>query len=129
MRQAQPVTPDILLDLVAFLDLTKQADLAFWGVLVLGFYTFFRKSNLIPDSCEEFNLRKQLTRSQVEFQGTVAALTITWSKTIQRRQRAVEIPLFPVEQSPLCLVTVLRALLSLPGSEQSPRSLSKLECL
>ena len=47
-QQAHLINPDILLDLVIYLDLTKRHDLMFWGILVLGFFIFFRKSNLIP---------------------------------------------------------------------------------
>ena len=115
VRQAYPVTPDILLDLVEYLDLTKRVDLAFWASLVVGFFTFFRKSNLLPDSEESFDPAKQLSRGAVRFEDSIAVLTITWSKMIQYRQREVEVPLFPIPDSPLCPVSVLQAMLQMLG--------------
>ena len=115
VRQVQSLMPEMMLDMVEYLDLTKRVDLVFWGVVVVGFFTFFCKSNLIPDSKTDFDPAKQLLWSAVKFDDTLAILTITWSKTIQYRQRAVEIPLFPIENSPLCLVTVVKALMACKG--------------
>ena len=106
--------------MVSFLDLSKRADLVFWGVVVVGFFTFFRKNNLIPNSKETFDPAKQLARRSVRFDDTLAILTVTWSKTIQYRQRAVEVPLFPIEDSPLCPVTVVKALMSCKGRPSHP---------
>ena len=115
VKQAHPLTPDILLDIVAYLDLTKRYDLVFWGLLVVGFFTFFRKSNLMPDNVLNFDPRKQLTKAHVRFEQTLAVINVTWSKTIQYRQKILEVPLFSIDNSPLCPVRVLRALTQLPG--------------
>ena len=120
VHQAQPMTPEILLDLVLYLDLTKRRDLALWGVLVVGFFTFFHKSNLIPDKAESFSASKQLSQSAVTFEDDIAVLHVTWSKTIQYKQRVVEVPLFPIEGSPLCPVTTLKALLQLKDKSTGP---------
>ena len=92
-RQAQPITPDILLDLVIYLDLTERKDLVFWGILVIGFFTFFRKSNLIPDSLKHFSEFKQLTRNNISFSKGLAVISVGWSKTIQFNQKNLDIPL------------------------------------
>ena len=120
VKQACPLTLDIMLDLVPHLDLNKRIDLAFWGVTVVGFFTFFRKSNLIPDDVNSFNCSKQLTRGHVTFHGSVVILTVTWSKMIQYRQRALEVPLFSIPGSPLCPLTVIKALLAQPGKKSTP---------
>ena len=112
VKQAQPIIPDIMLDMVTFLDLSKRAALAFWGVVVIEFFTFFHKSILIPDSKDQFDPNKQLSHAAVRFDNTLAILTVMWSKTIQYRQRSVEVPLFPVPNSPLCPVTVVKALMA-----------------
>ena len=83
VQQAKPFTPDILLDLVIYLDLSNRGDLVFWGVLVIGFFTFSCKSNLIPNSVDSFDSNKQLARSAVTFDDAIAVLSITMSKTIQ----------------------------------------------
>ena len=97
------------------LDLTKRFDLAFWGSLVVGFFMFFRKSDLLPDSEESYEPTKQLSHGAVHFEGAIAMLTITWSKTFQYRQREVRVPPFPIPDSALCPVSVLQALLSTKG--------------
>ena len=126
IKQAQPITPEIMLDMVTFLDLSKRADLAFWGVVVIGFFMFCRKSNLIPDSKGTFDPSKQLTLASVKFDDTLAILMVAWSKTIQYRQRAIEIPLFPIPNSPLCPVTLIKALMACKGKPSHPLfSLSK----
>ena len=57
-RQAFPLNPDILLNMVPYLDLTKHTDLVFWGFLITGFFTFFRKSNLLAYSFKWFDPNK-----------------------------------------------------------------------
>ena len=120
VRQAQPITPDIMLDVVAYLDLSKQFDLVFWGVLVVGFFTFFRKSNLVPDTVDGFNPVKQPARNSLTFQNSACMISTKWTKTIQYRQRAVETALFPIPGSPLCPVTTIRALLKQKGKPTHP---------
>ena len=65
VKQAKPITPEIMLDMVTFLDLTKRSDLVFWSVVVVGFFSFFRKSNLIPDTKDSFDPTKQLSCQSV----------------------------------------------------------------
>ena len=120
VKQAKPITPDIMLDMVTFLDLTKRSDLVFWSVVVVGFFSFFRKSNLIPDTKDSFDPSKQLSRKSVKFDDTLAILKVTWSKTIQYRQRVVEVPLFPIPNSPLCPVTLVKALMACRGKPTHP---------
>ena len=48
--QKLPMTPDILLQFHP--QLTAQSDSGFWAAMLIGFYTFFRKSNLVPKSEE-----------------------------------------------------------------------------
>ena len=85
INQAKPMTPDVMLDMVAYLDLAKQVDLVFWAIVVIGFFTFFRKSNLIPDMQDSFDARRQLSRGAVRFEDDIAVLTVTWTKTVQYR--------------------------------------------
>ena len=41
----------------------------------------------------------------------------TWTKTLQNRQRLLEIPLFPIADSPLCPVRTLRLILQKRGKK------------
>ena len=124
VKQAQPLTPEILTDMLAFLDLEKHADLVFWGSLLLGFFGMLRKSNLMPDTLDGFDTMKQLTNGHIEFKGNLAIIRATWTKTIQCSERVLEIPLFPIPGSPLCPVTVLK-LLKLRAKKDSHPLLGK----
>ena len=61
VKQAYPLSPEILLDLVEYINLSKCLDLSFWVILVVGFFTFFRKSNLVPDTVDSYKHNKQLS--------------------------------------------------------------------
>jgi hypothetical protein len=49
-RRALPITPDILLEMVMFLDLYDPSDCVFWCIFLFAFFLMSRKSNLVPDS-------------------------------------------------------------------------------
>ena len=119
-RQAQPLTPEILLDILAYLDLTKRADLVFWVILLISFFGMLRKSNLIRDAKNSFDPNKQLSQGHVVFIGDIAFLYITWAKNLQFRQKVLEIPLLPIPNSALCPVTVLKLLLRTCGKQYHP---------
>ena len=120
VKQAQPLTPEILSNLYVYLDMNKRKDLVFWGLLLVGFFAMLRKSNLVSDTKESFNGEKQLTRGHVTFSGNIAILKVTWAKNIQFRERVLEIPLFPINNSLLCPVTTLKAILSRKGKDSAP---------
>ena len=82
VKQALPLTPEIMLDILTFLDLKKKRDLAFWGILVVGFFAMLSKSNLVPDAIKSFDPTKQSTRCHVEFREEIVVLAITWAKNI-----------------------------------------------
>ena len=77
-------------------------DIAFWAVCLVGFFSFFRKSNLLIPSTEKFDPKKHLCRSDVQFLPSGAILLVRWSKTIQFRQRILQIPLPHISKSPFC---------------------------
>ena len=120
VKQAQPLTPEILLDMLEYLDLSKRANLNFWAMLLIGFFGMLRKSNLIPDAKNTFDPLKQLTRGHVSFQQDIAILRINWAKNLQFNQRVLEIPLMLIPGSALCPVTVLRAVLKYKGNRNHP---------
>ena len=52
-------------------------------------------------------------------------VTVSWSKTIQFKQKDLEIPLFSIPGSLLCPVSVLRALLRIKAKPRDPLFLLK----
>ena len=49
MKQAQPMTPQILIDMYDLLDLDTVEDAVLWAAILSGFYGMLRKSNLAPN--------------------------------------------------------------------------------
>ena len=120
VKQAQPLTPEILTDILAYLNMERTADRIFWAMLLVGFFGMLRKSNLMPDTKKSFDPLKQLTRGHIIIRPNLAIIKVTWAKNIQNRERVVEIPLFPIPGSPLCPVTSLRTLLKQKGKKHYP---------
>ena len=101
----QPIIPAVLLQLHAKLDLTSSHDASFCGVCLAAFYGMVCKSHLLPVAAHQFNTSKQLTKADFKMFHRGALLTVPWSKTIQLRERAVEIPLPYIPGSILCRTT------------------------
>ena len=119
-KQAQPLTLEILTDILGYLNLQRTKDRVFWAILLVGFFGMLRKSNLIPDQVSDFDPNKQLTRAHIPFRDRVAIINVTWVKNIQFRQKVLEIPLFEIPNSPLCPVTALRSILCWRGKSSDP---------
>ena len=120
VKKAQPLTPEILINIFTFLDMRKYSDLVFWGILLIGFFGMLRKSNLFPDSTRSFDPKKQLTGLHMSFQQGTAILTLTWAKNIQCNERNLEIPLFEIPNSELCPVKILKILVDKQGVNKHP---------
>ena len=117
VQRAQPITPEILLDMLTFLDFKKFEDLVFWGILLVGFFGMLRKSNLVSDTFGTFDPTKQLTRAHVSFVDELAVLEVMWAKNLQHRERLLQIPMLAIPDSPLCPVTILKVLVSTKGKQ------------
>ena len=97
-----PITPDILKSIFTHLDFRNTRDITFWAACLAAFFSFFRKSNLFVHSLAEFKPAQHLTRESVSFHTKGMVLTVTWTKTIQFRQRTLHIPLPRIPGSFLC---------------------------
>lgn len=100
--QKLPITCSILQGILGHLNFSRPFDLAFWAACLVGFFSFFRKSNLLVSSLAKFDPSKHLCYSDVLFQPSGAVLTVRWSKTIQFKQRILHIPLPRMVNSPFC---------------------------
>lgn len=101
-QQKQPITPAMLMQLHDRLNLASSTDASFWATCLVAFYGMFRKSHLLPISPTSFDARKQLTKADFKIFPWGVLITIRWSKTIQFRERIVEIPLPRIPDSKLC---------------------------
>ena len=102
VKQAHPITPEILLDIRKLLDLSSGNDATIWCLFLFAFFLMARKSNLVPDSISSFNSRKHLTRGKIIMEQNMAIVIFEWSKTIQFGQRVLKIPLLGNPESVLC---------------------------
>ena len=60
VKQAAPLTPEILVGMYGRVDFRCGVQVATWTALLIGFYLLLRKSNLVPDSAVGFDCTKQL---------------------------------------------------------------------
>ena len=120
--QKLPITLDILSMIACKLDMSSSFDRVFWTTCIVGFYSFFRKSNLLVQNIGSFDPNRHLCASDVEFQSDGAVLTVRWSKVIQFRERTLRIPLPRLKHSLFCPSKALLGLcLSCPtGDSPAP---------
>ena len=106
LKQAEPVTPQLLLKLSKVVKYTDQVEMVSWTALLLGFYMFLRKSNLVPDTMDTFNKQEQFCRKDINLLGLDKAMMveIRWSKTIQHKQKILRLPGLPVNNKAICPV-------------------------
>ncbi|CAG2226402.1 unnamed protein product [Mytilus edulis] len=120
-RQARPITPDLLKEMLKFLDLDNCTDIVYWCLFLFAFFLMSRKSNLVPDSVDSFDCKRQLTRGKVFMHERVAIVVFEWTKTIQCGERILKIPLVKIDDSILCPVTAYnRMCRMIPAPEESP---------
>ena len=62
VKQAEPVTPLLLLKLSKVVNYRDQVEMVAWTGLLLGFYMFLRKSNLVPDTMDSYDKKYQFYR-------------------------------------------------------------------
>lgn len=103
---ADPLLPEHLTSMYAFLRFDDKRDLVFWCALCLSFRCLLRKCHLTSSP-------HMLLRSHVEFTDYGVLLKIVSSKTIQFRERVLKIPIVESPGSIICPVRWLKTYLSL----------------
>ena len=48
VRQAEQITPNILLEIFSVLEMSKSENVVYWCLFLFAFFLFARKSNLVP---------------------------------------------------------------------------------
>ena len=105
--QKLPITLDILKQIFTTLNLHSSFDRTFWAACLVGFFSFFRKSNLFVQSHLLFDPSRNLCASDLSLTADGAIITVRWSKVIQFRERALHVPLPKIPNSPFCPSTAL----------------------
>ena len=94
-HQALPLTPTILRELFRSLDMRKDKDRALWCSYLVTFYCLFRKSNSVPKSANNLDLKRTLLSKHihVDTRNNVVYVHVTFAKTIQFGNRDLVIPI------------------------------------
>lgn len=119
VRQAEPITPEILLKMYVYFDMKNPTDTVYWCLFLFAFFLFARKSNLVPDSIKDLKNNKILLRRDVQNLDNILIVTMKWSKTIQFGQRVLKTPLIEIPLSALCPVSVFKQMCKLVKAKDS----------
>lgn len=94
-NQALPITPEHLVEMYKFIDISNPQDLAMWCAILVGFFGLLRKKSICPEDSSDVDPVKILTTKKVTVHRDkgIALLYINFSKTIQFGQRDLVIPL------------------------------------
>ena len=121
VRQAMGMTPELLVACSRFVDSTDGRQLAAWVALLVGFYVMVRKSNLVPPSGVTFNPAQQFTRGNFIKTHYGYLAKIYWSKTIQFKDRCLDVPILANPDLRICPVFWLDMLFNaVPADVASP---------
>ena len=123
VARKEPITFDILLRVFSLFNSHSSLHVCMHALFLVAFFSFLRISNLVPCTraaiCDPGACHLRL--SSVTFTGHGALLRVTRTKTIQFRQRVLEIPLPCIPGSPLCPVTALKQYLAtIPRQLEAP---------
>ncbi|CAH1257542.1 Hypp1851 [Branchiostoma lanceolatum] len=120
-REHHPVTPEFLLKAHRALDLHNAKDATIWAIILIGFFAYFRKSNLVPSTAKTFNPNRHLCRRDIAVATEGLLLRTSWSKTIQANERELLTPVLAIPGSRLCPVTAYNNMVRLvPATQDSP---------
>ena len=121
VRQAAPMTPEILIQIASVLDFKNPDSLVYWCLFLFAFFLLARKSNLVPTSSKDLKNRHFLLRKNVEDHKHFLIVNLNWTKTIQAGERLLQIPLVPIKESILCPVRAFKNMCkTIPTSDESP---------
>ena len=121
VKQAAPLTPLVLAQIHTVLNFKKRIDIVLWATLLVGFFIMVRVSNFVPVSAKKWSPIKQLTKSSIVFNRKGMIVCIKRSKTIQFRQKILEIPVHTIPHSILRPVKAVKHFLRINrASDKGP---------
>ena len=121
-KQAEPITPEILIEIAEFMDFSDKTNIVYWCLFLFAFFLLARKSNLVPTLHKDLIEKKFLIKKDIVDYEDHLIVTFRWTKTIQKGERILQIPLVEIKDSILCPVNAYRNLLKIiPAcSSESP---------
>ena len=109
VKQAAPMTLDILKEIADMVNYENEFEFCNYAAMLTGFYLVVRSSNLVPSYTHTFNLHKQLTCWHVGLDPNLklVMVLIEWSKNNQNYKQELWVPVKPTKEPKICLVRVL----------------------
>ena len=94
-NQALPISPEHLVAMYRYIDISDPQDLAVWSCILVGFFGLLRKKSICPEDLTSMDPVKILTvrKIAIDKQNDIALLYINFAKNIQFGQRDLTIPL------------------------------------
>ena len=102
VQRKEPITPQLLLHLLAHLDITTPFGANVWAAALLMFFGLLRRSNVLPSSSGTFAPNLHLRRRDLTFTSKGLQVLIRWSKTNQFQDRQQVLPLPRIVGHKLC---------------------------
>ena len=112
-RRARPITPTLLKKVYFQLNHNNPKDAVFWLTCIMAFFLLFRKSNLVPNTKDGFNGRKQLKVADCTIINNRLVVGIRWAKNQQFSRELLTFPLPSLGDSVLCPLRAFKKVLSL----------------
>ena len=106
LKQASPITPEILVRMSTVVDYTNQTDMVAWVAILLDFTLFLCKSNLVPQTMDTFDGSLQFCRKDLNVVDPLSPMMveIRWSKTNQHKKKILRVPVLPTKNKSICPV-------------------------
>ncbi|XP_077989286.1 uncharacterized protein LOC144443618 [Glandiceps talaboti] len=111
----------MLADLQQLINFSDPFHLVVWCAIILAFFSFLRKSNLVPPSRGSFDPARHLRRCDIDIQDEFLLVAARWSKTLQCHERVFLIPISAIPGSSICPVAAFKRMYSrIPALGRSP---------
>ena len=106
VKQAAPMTPQLLARISKVVNYRDKVKVIAWTAMLLGFYMFLRKSNLVPDAMDKFDSLHQFRRKDINLLGLESAMMceVRWTKTMQNKGKVLRFPVIPARNKSICPV-------------------------
>lgn len=121
VHQAEPITLEILIKIADTMNFSDKNNFAYWCLFLFAFFLLARKSNLVPTLLKDLTEKKFLLRKDIKDCGDYLIVSMKWTKTIQKGERILQIPLVQIKDSILCPVRAYRLMCKIiPTDPESP---------
>ena len=95
------------------MDFSDKTNIVYWYLFLFAFFLLARKSNLVPTLYKDLIEKKILIRKDIVDYEDHLIVTFRLTKTIQKGERILQIPLLEIKYNILCPVNAYRNMLKI----------------